>query len=92
MAWLRRAMWAILPAVLLGCGLVNPYTSEFKCPPLDDGKCQGVPEAYAGALDTEAGPLTVTEVPPGDPKFDAEAGNEAQPAGFEFRCRARLGP
>lgn len=33
-----------------GCGVVNPYRSDFKCPPLDDGKCISVGEAYDEAL------------------------------------------
>ena len=35
---------------LVGCGVVNPYRSDFKCPPLDDGKCISVGEAYDEAL------------------------------------------
>ncbi len=47
---------APLGAVLLGilflggCSVVNPYRSDFKCPPLDDGKCISVGEAYDEAL------------------------------------------
>jgi conjugal transfer pilus assembly protein TraV len=33
-----------------GCSVVNPYRSDFKCPPLDDGKCISVGEAYDEAL------------------------------------------
>ena len=36
-----------------GCAMVNPYQSEFNCPPLDDGKCISVGAAYDVALGGE---------------------------------------
>lgn len=37
--------------LIAGCGkAVNPYESEFSCPPPEKGKCVGIPEAYKESL------------------------------------------
>jgi conjugal transfer pilus assembly protein TraV len=52
--WGRLLGGGLVGAFLLGgCAVVNPYQSEFKCPPLDDGQCISVGEAYDEALGGE---------------------------------------
>lgn len=44
---INRIVPPILILLLLGgCGLLNPYRSDFQCPKGDTGKCVSIPDAY----------------------------------------------
>ena len=65
------ALGGVLLGILFlgGCGIVNPYRSDFKCPPLDDGKCISVGEAYDEALGFGRKPSPHRDCP-GEPESD----------------------
>lgn len=98
----------LLPYLLLsalaasGCAAVNPYESDFQCPSLKNGKCQGVSESYQEAVEREDGSADRTGGKPGaksadsettgktaqDSKSNAEVGGVAEVGGLAGRARS----
>lgn len=53
------ALGLLLLAAGSGCSVLNPYRSDWKCPPLDNGQCVSVAEAYRQAVGKEGRDPTV---------------------------------
>jgi len=64
----------VLLAAGSGCSVLNPYRSDWKCPPLDNGQCVSVPEAYRQAVGKEGGDPTL-------PGYGRPEGNQGPCAG-----------
>ncbi|SNB45426.1 type IV conjugative transfer system lipoprotein TraV [Geobacter sp. DSM 9736] len=61
---MKKALFLIvIPALLSGCALFNPYESDFNCPDTFKGKCASVRQVY---MEDAAGPQPAKPAPKTD--------------------------
>ena len=57
--------------IFSGCGIFNPYQSEFKCPDTYKGKCVSTIDAYNESIEDSS---NVSPELPGDPEYNYRIG------------------